>query len=126
VATVIDVEVQGKDIKVHDAYVVLDCGTHINPDTCVAQMEGAVVFGLSLALKSEITFDKGFAVQGNLDTYELLRMMESPRVTVDLVQSEALPAGVGEPGVPPVAPALTNAIFAASGQRIRKLPVSLA
>ena len=126
VATVIDVEVQGKDIKVHDAYVVLDCGTHINPDTCVAQMEGAVVFGLSLALKSEITFDKGSAVQGNLDTYELIRMMESPRVTVDLVQSEALPAGVGEPGVPPVAPALTNAIFAASGQRIRKLPVSLA
>ena len=78
VATVIDVEVQGKDIKVHDAYVVLDCGTHINPDTCVAQMEGAVVFGLSLALKSEITFDKGSAVQGNLDTYELIRMIESP------------------------------------------------
>ena len=85
-----------------------------------------MVFGLSLALKSEITFDKGSAVQGNLDTYELIRMMESPRVKVELVQSEALPAGVGEPGVPPVAPALTNAIFAGSGLRIRKLPVSLA
>ena len=125
VATVLDVSVEADTYKVNEAFVVLDCGTYINPNTCVAQMEGAVVFGLSLAMKGEITFDGGEAQQSNFDDYPVLRMAECPKVQVELIDSDEAPAGVGEPGVPPVAPALVNAIFAASGKRIRKLPIQI-
>ena len=110
--------------RVSNAYVVLDCGTYVNPDTCRAQMEGAVVFGLSLALYGDIAMKEGAVVQSNFHDYPMLRMPEVPFTTVELVPSQGRPpAGVGEPGVPPVAPALSNAIFAATGTRHRKLPI---
>ena len=126
VATVLDVTVEGNEYKVNEAFVVLDCGTYINPNTCVAQMEGAVIFGLSLAMIGKISLEEGQVVQGNFDDYPVLRITESPKIKVELIESDELPAGVGEPGVPPVAPALVNAIFAASGKRVRKLPVEIA
>ncbi len=125
VATVIEVRASNTSYTVDNAYVVLDCGTHINTDTCVAQMEGAVIFGLSLAQQTEITMSDGSVDQSNFDDYPVLRMPQGPTTLVEIVESDALPAGVGEPGVPPVAPALVNAIFAATGKRIRKLPIQL-
>ena len=121
-----DVTVDQNNYKVNEAFVVLDCGTFINPNTCIAQMEGAVVFGLSLAMIGEITLEQGQVVQGNFDDYPVLRIGDCPEIQVELVESEELPAGVGEPGVPPVAPALVNAIYSASGKRVRKLPIDLA
>ena len=126
VAAVLDVTVRDNDYVVNEAFVVLDCGTFINPDTCVGQMEGAVVFGLSLATIGKITLEQGQVVQGNFDDYPVLRFRDCPSVQVELVESTELPAGVGEPGVPPIAPALANAIYAASGKRIRNLPIKLA
>ena len=125
VATVIEVEVTGNNVKVQHAWMVLDCGTYVNPDSCVAQMEGAVAFGLSLARTEGITMKDGPVDQSNFHDYRVLRMNESPAVSVELVASSAAPAGVGEPGVPPIAPALANAIFNATGQRLRKLPLML-
>ena len=83
------------------------------------------MFGLSLAMIGEITLEGGQVVQGNFDDYPVLRIGDCPKIQVELVESEELPAGVGEPGVPPVAPALVNAIYAASGNRVRKLPIDL-
>ena len=113
--------------RVSNAYVVLDCGTYVNADTCVAQMEGAVVFGLSLALLGKIDMADGVVAQSNFHDYPLLRMAEAPATQVELVPAQGrLPAGVGEPGVPPVAPALVNALFAATGTRHRSLPIKVA
>ena len=123
VAAVVEVGADAGAIKAERTHVVLDCGTYINPDTCKAQMEGAVVFGLSIAMHGEITMRDGRVQQDNFDGYPVLRMTESPTITVDLVDSDALPAGVGEPGVPPVPPAFVNAVFAATGKRHRSLPV---
>lgn len=123
VATVLEVDSSPNSNKVTNAWVVLDCGTYVNADTCVAQMEGAVIFGLSLAQKSKISIKNGLVEQDNFDSYQLLRINETPTVNVRLVNSTAEPAGVGEPGVPPVAPALSNALFQATGVRHRKLPI---
>ncbi len=124
VATVLEASMANGKPQVSNAYVVLDCGTYINPDTCTAQMEGAVVFGLSLALQSTIDMREGAVVQSNFHDYLLLRMPDAPPTTVELVPPQGrLPAGVGEPGVPPVAPALVNALFAATGERYRSLPL---
>ena len=123
VAAVVEVTQEAGAIKAERAHVVLDCGTYINPDTCKAQMEGAVVFGLSIAMRGEITMRNGRVQEQNFDGYPVLRMGESPDITVALVDSDALPAGVGEPGVPPVPPAFVNAVFAATGTRHRSLPV---
>jgi isoquinoline 1-oxidoreductase beta subunit len=107
--------------------IAFDCGAVVNPDRVRAQLEGAVVQGIALATVSEITFAKGRTVQMNFDTYELTRMDAAPReIRTHLVNTEGYDnplGGVGEPGVPPVAPALTNAIFAATGKRIRALPI---
>ena len=124
VGMVLEARMEGSRPKVSNAYVVLDCGTHINSDTCRAQMEGAVVFGLSLALYGDISMKDGAVVQSNFHDYPMLRMAEAPVTTVELVPAQGrLPAGVGEPGVPPVAPALSNALFAATGTRHRSLPI---
>ena len=124
VATVLEASVENGQPRVSNAYVVLDCGTYVNPDTCRAQMEGAVVFGLSLALHGDIGMKNGAVVQSNFHDYQMLRIAQAPATTVELVAAQGrLPAGVGEPGVPPVAPALSNAIFAATGTRHRTLPV---
>ncbi len=102
---------------------VIDCGTYINPDTVKAQMEGGLVFGLTAALYGEITWDDGSVNELNFPQYDMVRMNVSPQVDVHIMENEHYPGGVGEPGTPPAAPALTNAIFAATGERIRKLPI---
>jgi isoquinoline 1-oxidoreductase beta subunit len=101
----------------------VDCGRPINPGIIAAQMEGGVVFGLTASLKSGITIEKGHVTQGNFDDYEMLRIDEMPQVETHVVTSGAPPTGVGEPGVPVVAPAVFNAIFAATGKRVRRLPL---
>ena len=127
VAMVLEASVVNGTPRVSNAYVVLDCGTYVNADTCVAQMEGAVVFGLSLALLGKIDMADGVVAQSNFHDYPLLRMSEAPATHVELVPAQGrLPAGVGEPGVPPVAPALVNALFAATGTRHRTLPIKVA
>ena len=126
VATVLEASVQNGQPTVSNAYMVLDCGTYINPDTCRAQMEGAVVFGLSLALLGEIGMENGAVVQSNFHDYPMLRMAQAPATKVELVPAQGrLPAGVGEPGVPPVPPALVNALYAATGKRYRSLPIKV-
>ena len=123
VAVAVEVEVTDGDVRVTKGWVAVDCGIAVNPDRIKAQMEGAVVFGTSIALYSEITAKDGAIVEDNFDGYELTRIGASPHVEVEIIDSDAAPAGVGEPGLPPVAPAITNAIFAATGKRIRRLPV---
>lgn len=126
-ATVVEVAVDDKgEVRVLAVDMAMDCGPQINPERIRAQMEGGAIMGLSLALTSEITFEKGRVKQSNFHDYEVLRHNASPRVIrTHLVNDDhALPpGGVGEPPVPPVAPALCNAIFAATGKRIRSLPV---
>lgn len=123
VAMLVEVS-EDKQLKVLNAIAAIDAGTIVNPDRVKAQTEGAIVFGLSLALMGEITYKEGKVQQSNFHDYPLLRLPQTPDIEVVIIESDAAPAGVGEPGVPPVAPSLTNAIFAATGQRIRDLPVS--
>ena len=124
VAQVVEASV-GKDgaVRVHRVVCAVDCGTVINPDTVKAQMEGGIIFGLTAALKTEITLKDGRIQQSNFHDYQMLRIFESPEIEVHIVPSTENPTGVGEPGVPPVAPALANAIFAATGKRVRRLPI---
>lgn len=124
VAQVVELSV-GADgvIRVHRVVCAVDCGIVINPDTVVAQIEGSVVYGLTAALKGQITIQDGRAVQSNFHDYPLLRMDEIPNIDVHIVPSDESPGGIGEPGVPPLAPALANAVYAATGKRIRHLPI---
>ncbi len=110
--------------KVHRVVCAVDCGTAVNPDQVRAQMEGGIGFGLGAILKSQITLDKGKVVQGNFDDYQVLQIDEMPKVEVYVVKSAELPTGAGEPGVPPIGPAVANAYFQAAGKRIRILPFS--
>jgi isoquinoline 1-oxidoreductase beta subunit len=104
--------------------IAMDCGFVVHPERVRSQAEGAVIMGLSNAITSELSFKNGCVVQSNYHDYQVLRMSAAPReLHVHLAASGGPPGGVGEPGVPPVAPALTNAIFAATGKRIRSLPV---
>jgi isoquinoline 1-oxidoreductase beta subunit len=125
VAQVAEVSVE-KDgtVHVHRVVAAVDCGQTVNPDTVQAQLEGGIIFGLTAALKTEITLDKGRVQQRNFNDYPMLRMFESPVIEVFIVPSTEHPTGVGEPGVPPVAPAVANAIFAATGKRVRRLPIN--
>jgi isoquinoline 1-oxidoreductase beta subunit len=112
-------------VRVHRVVCAVDCGQVVNPDSVKAQMEGGIIFGLTAALKDEITLDRGRVQQRNFHDYPMLRINESPEIEVHIVPSREKPTGVGEPGVPPVAPAVANAIFAATGKRVRKLPIRL-
>jgi isoquinoline 1-oxidoreductase subunit beta len=126
VATVVQVEMDkdGK-VKIGRVDTAVDAGTVVNPEMAVQQFEGAATFGTSLAFYGEITAKNGVIQQSNFDSYPMARMNTSPRETyVHLVASEAPPAGIGEPGLPPFTPALCNAIFAATGKRVRELPLS--
>jgi isoquinoline 1-oxidoreductase beta subunit len=126
VASVVEVRV-GADgrIQIPRVDTVVDAGLITNPETARAQFEGAAVFGTSIALTGEITATNGAVDQSNFDTYPVARIKEAPQQTnVYLVENDAPPAGIGEPGVPPYIPALCNAIFAATGKRVRELPLS--
>jgi isoquinoline 1-oxidoreductase beta subunit len=114
------------EIKVDRVICAIDCGLPINPDIIRAQAEGGVAFGLSSILHERITLKAGAVEQSNLNDYRLLRINEMPRVEVHIVQSSEPPTGIGEPVVPTVGPALANAIFAATGKRLRTLPLTQA
>jgi isoquinoline 1-oxidoreductase beta subunit len=124
VAQVAEVSVE-KDgtVRVHRVVAAVDCGRTVNPDTVKAQLEGGIIFGLTAALKTEITLEKGRVQQRNFNDYPMVRMFETPAIEVFIVPSTEHPTGVGEPGVPPVAPAVANAIFAATGKRVHRLPI---
>jgi isoquinoline 1-oxidoreductase beta subunit len=125
VAQVAEVSVEGKAVRVHRVVCAVDCGQVIHPDIVAAQMEGGIVFGLTAALKGRVTLERGRIKQSNFHDYPLLTMREMPAIEVHLVASSFEPGGVGEPGTPPIAPAVANAVFAATGTRIRKLPITL-
>lgn len=125
VAQVVELSIENDDIKVHRVVCVVDCGIVVNPDIVKAQMEGGIIFALTAALYGEISLKNGRVEQSNFDDYALLRMHETPKIEVHLVDSNESPSGVGEPGVPPLAPALGNAVFAATGKRLRSLPLRL-
>lgn len=125
VAVASKVEVRDGRLRVLELHGVIDAGRIINPDRVHAQMEGGMIFGLSLALNGEITFAGGEAQQSNFHDYPIARMDQVPAVIRShIVASEAAPTGVGEPPTPPTAPAIANAVFAATGKRIRELPLS--
>jgi isoquinoline 1-oxidoreductase beta subunit len=123
-AEVAEVSIQkdGK-VRVHRVVCAIDCGIFVNPDTVKAQVEGSIVWGLTAALYGAITIDKGRVQQSNFHDYPMLRINEMPTVEVHIIPSNEPAGGVGEPGVPPLAPAVCNAIFAGTGKRIRKLPI---
>ncbi|MDD2539560.1 MAG: xanthine dehydrogenase family protein molybdopterin-binding subunit [Desulfuromonadaceae bacterium] len=125
VAQVAEVSLDKKgSITVHRVVCAIDCGRIVNPDTIKAQMESGIIFGLSAVLYGAITLKNGRVEQGNFDTYPLVRMGATPQVEVIIVKSSESPGGVGEPGVPPIAPAVANALFAACGARVRSLPIT--
>lgn len=124
VTQVAEVSVVEGEVKVHRMVTAIDCGLAVNPESLTAQMESSISFGLGAALFSEITFKDGHVQQSNFHDYQVLRMKDMPKVEVYIVPSTEKMGGVGEPGLPPVAPAVTNAIFAATGKRIRSLPIA--
>jgi len=126
VAQVAEISITGRgSVRVHRVVCAVDCGMVVNPDTVVAQMQGAIVYGLSAALSGEITIKDGRVQQTNFDDYQVLRMDEMPEVEVHIVPSDEAPSGIGEPGTPPIAPAVANAVFAATGKPVRRLPIRL-
>ena len=125
VAQVAEVSVKDAEIRVHRVHCVIDCGLAINPLTIAQQMEGSVAMGLSAALWGRIDIDKGQVQQSNFDNYPVLRMAHMPQVYTHIMPSTAHPEGVGEPGLPPIAPAVANAVFVLTGQRLRELPLQL-
>lgn len=125
VAQVAEVSVNRKDgtIRVHRVVCAVDCGDVVNPAIITAQMEGAIIMGLSAALKESITLADGGVKSSNFDTYQLLRISEAPKIEVHIVRSGEKLGGIGEPGLPPIAPAVANAVFNAAGIRLRRLPM---
>jgi len=123
VAQVAEISIDGGRVRVHRVVCAVDCGQVINPDTVVAQMESGIVYGLTATLKSAITIAGGRVEQGNFDDFPLLRFAETPAIEVHIVPSDEDPGGVGEPGLPPIAPAVCNAVFAATGKPVRSLPI---
>jgi isoquinoline 1-oxidoreductase beta subunit len=125
VAQVAEVSLVNGRIRVHRVVCAIDCGIAVNPATIEAQMESGIAFGLGAALESEITFKDGRVQQSNFDDYKVLRLPDMPQVEVHIVPSRERPGGVGEPGTPPIAPAVANAVAALTGQRLRELPLRL-
>jgi isoquinoline 1-oxidoreductase beta subunit len=124
-AQVAEVSVVGGKLKIHRVVCVVDCGRIVNPAIIRQQIESGIVYGLSAALKGAITIDKGAVVQGNFNTYDVVRIDEMPAIEVHVLETDNNPGGIGEASVPPIAPAITNAIFAATGKRVRKLPIQI-
>jgi len=124
VASVVEVSVINNKVKVHNVYTVIDCGTVVNKNIVEAQMQGSAIFGMSLAFYGKITAKNGAIEQSNYHDYKMVRMNEIPKVHVEIVESTERPTGVGEPGVPVIAPAIVNAIFKVTGKRYYNLPLS--
>ena len=124
VATVVEVSVKSEKVKVENIYSVLDCGMYVNRDAVINQMEGAAIFGMSITMFGKISTKNGAVEQSNFHDYQMTRMIDAPNIHVHLVDNDEDPTGVGEPGVPPVSAAITNAIFNASRKRVRSLPLS--
>lgn len=125
VAHAVTVSKQGKGVKIEKVVSVIDCGMTVNPDNIKAQTEGNIVMGITAAVKDGITFKNGVAEQSNFHQYKVLRIDEMPKVEVHIIENQEEPGGCGEPGLPPIAPALCNAIFNLTGKRIRTLPFEL-
>jgi isoquinoline 1-oxidoreductase beta subunit len=124
---VVHAEVVGNEVTVHRVDCAVDCGLVLNPDIATAQMEGAVIMGIGLALNTEIRFKNGAVVNSNFHNYPVLRIKDAPEeINVSFINQHITPTGLGEPGVPTLSPALANAIFAASGKRYRSLPIKFA
>jgi isoquinoline 1-oxidoreductase beta subunit len=111
------------NVRVQRVVAAVDCGTVVNPDNVKAQVEGGIAFGLTAALKAEATLKDGRIQQSNFHDYPILQMDEMPLVEVHLLESDQRPTGMGEMGVPPIAPAVANAVFAATGKRVRHIPI---
>jgi isoquinoline 1-oxidoreductase beta subunit len=126
-AQIAEVEVSRNGaVRVHRVVCAVDCGIPVNPDTIRAQIQSAIMFGITAALYGNITVKNGRVEQTNFDTYQILRMNEAPTVEVHIVQSQESPGGMGEAGTSAIVPAVTNAIFAATGKRLRKMPIDIA
>jgi len=123
VAEIAEVSVEGSNVRVHKVWCAIDCGFAVHPEGVKAQMESAINYGLTAALYGEITFTDGKVDQSNFHDYQILRLNEAPEIHVTIVNSGERMGGAGEPGTPPIAPAVTNAIYAATGKRIRRLPI---
>lgn len=124
IAIVSHIKISGKQLQIKKVYLCADVGTVVNIDRVKAQMESAVIFGLSIALLNQITFKQGAVEQSNFHDYPVLRLNQSPKIAVKIINNSDNPGGVGEPGVPPVAPSVVNAIFSATGERHRSLPLN--
>jgi isoquinoline 1-oxidoreductase beta subunit len=114
---------EGDVPRVHKVWCAVDCGTVVNPAIVRDQMEGGIIYGLTAALRGKVSIDGGRVRESNFTDYSVMRMDEAPEIEVVLVPSGDAPGGVGEPGTPPIAAALTNALFALTGGRIRDLPI---
>jgi isoquinoline 1-oxidoreductase beta subunit len=126
VAEVAEISLEDGRPRVHKVWCAVDCGIIVNPAIVRAQMESGIIYGLTAALYGRISIEGGRAVQSNFDDYRMVRMSEAPEIEVLLVPSGDDPGGIGEPGVPPIAPAVTNALFALEGRRVRDLPIQSA
>jgi isoquinoline 1-oxidoreductase beta subunit len=124
-AQVAEVSVKDGKVQVHRIVSVIDCGRNVNTDIIAAQLEGGAIFGASAALFQELTFENGRLQQTNFHSFPMLRMNECPQIETHIVESNEKSGGIGEPGVPCTAPAIANAVFAATGKRIRKLPIRM-
>ncbi|BFM14851.1 xanthine dehydrogenase family protein molybdopterin-binding subunit [Maricurvus nonylphenolicus] len=125
VAQVVELSVNGGSIEIHKILCVIDCGRVVTPDNVRAQMESSIIFALTAALYGSIDIESGAVKQSNFHDYPLLRLDQTPEIEVHLIDSDESPAGVGEPGLPPVAPAIANALYSATGKRFRTLPLTL-
>ena len=124
VATMVEVSVKNGKLKVHKVYTVIDCGTAVNTDTIKSQMEGSAIFGMSLAFYGKITAKDGAIVQSGYHDYQMTRINQAPEeIHIEIIKNNDKPTGVGEPGVPPIAPAIINAIYNATGKRYYSLPL---
>jgi isoquinoline 1-oxidoreductase beta subunit len=126
IAEVAEVSIEGGRVRVHEVTCAVDCGTAVNPLGVEAQVQGSVAFGLSAALHGKLTIAGGKVQESNFHDYQVLRMFEMPRVSVHIVESKAKMGGIGEPATAPIAPAVGNAVFALTKQRLRSLPFKLA
>ena len=125
VATIVEVSVLNKKVKVENIWTTIDCGLALNKDNIKNQLEGAAIFGMSIALYGKISMEEGAVAQNNFYDYQMTRMQDAPNIHINIVDAmKEPPTGVGEPGVPVIAPAICNAIFNATGERVRSLPLS--